>query len=175
MLKPRFFCCFLWKNSAFKSFARTLWSSLKSKVPLFRRNTCNFFLHQKFFWFFYFWRTKKYPWTFPSIETPTAFYLLLCAKSISSTMQDILLQKRQSWKGKAKRVVGKGKRVVQSVDRGNMNFVFVRSCNSSHAFYHYVPALLRQHHEKRQVVYKLWNVKIRTPSTSNHIEWFNQT
>ena len=55
-----------------------------------------------------------------------------------------------------------------------MNLVFIQSCNSNRVFYHYVHALLQQHHVVLRVVKKLWNDEINTPRTSPHNQWFHQ-
>ena len=64
------------------------------------------------------------------MKTPNFLKTLLSAKSISSAMQDILLQMLKEMEKKAKGALGKGKRVVQSRDQAHMNLVLVQPCNS---------------------------------------------
>ena len=57
--------------------------------------------------------------------------MFISASSISSTMQDILLQRLTVWKVETERVPRKGKRVVQSRGQAQVTLVLVQSHNSS--------------------------------------------
>ena len=72
--------------------------------------------------------------------------------SISSTIKDKLLQKSTEFKMEGERFLRKGKRVIQSRDRANMNLVPVQSCISNQVLYQIVLALLQQHHFVLRVV-----------------------
>ena len=57
--------------------------------------------------------------------------MFLSARSIPSTIQDILLQKSTVLKVETERVPRKGKRVVQSCGQAQVTLVLVQSHNSS--------------------------------------------
>ena len=91
------------KNSLFKTLGRMWESSLYSKRPLFHTIPCKFLVHQTacFVGLYFFEGRNDHPWASPSKKPPNTLWTFIYVGSISSTIQDRLLQKWQYWKWKA--------------------------------------------------------------------------
>ena len=70
--------------------------------------------------------------------------MFLSVSSISSTMQDILLEKTESRKWRVERFLRKDKIIVQSRDQASKNLGLSQSHISIQVLCHYVSALLQQ-------------------------------
>ena len=88
-----------------------------------------------------------YPCTEPSIKIPSSLIMFSSVSSISSTMQDILLQKSPELKRKwrVEKIFRKGKRVLQSHGQASKNLVLAQSKNSGQVLCHFVIKLVQQH------------------------------
>ena len=83
------------KYSPFTSLGTLLGSSMLFKRPLFHTMPCKYLVHQTtcFVVSYFFGGRNEYPWTFLAIKTPKSLIAGISASWITSTMQDILLQK----------------------------------------------------------------------------------
>ena len=112
--------------------------------------------------------------TNPSIKSPSSLIMLLSVSSVSNTMQDILLQSRQSWKWNLERFLREDNIIVQSRDQASKILDPEQSCSSSQLLCHYVLALLLQDRVILRAVRILSSNEIQSPSKSFHNQWVHR-